>query len=509
MHVSHTRASRVYNKACKFSPFYRNTEAPALYVTPAEELPKTKIEFEVFELFDKYILNSGNKKTIDPNGKYYNILITMNKVELIEPGVVNNIYREFPKEQKIAYINPRVDSTLYLDPKTTLDCYKNDKLYKSPTVIDNKDLFRIYKTTENKVTNALLLYSFTPGFLKVSVNESVLRTEENLFFGLYSFSVLNKNNEEFVFIVKGAFQYNKLNLTSSYIYDGSFRIVSAPKNIKSSDKLFKAYKSAPSSDDNYERFFDSESEEILIDGNSKIVKICKIFNNEDADVEDFNSSSIILDEIPLAFTATKIKEIDFGWGNFLNLFKEGKFVLSPNYFNEQEIVLEDDSTIYPLLTDSFVNLNVLKDLNSARETYLYGKSELDENIKNYINGLFETLNLYSSDSQNEIIIEGKVDLNIKGGENLISFESETSKEMISTLSIGDTITGNDVDGDDEIVFITEIGEDYIRISNDLISSGTFDFFLATLDVLVLLHLIVQVKHILSGIFLVSSHTVLV
>ena len=461
------------------SPFYRNTEAPALYVTPTEELPKTKIEFEVFELFDKYILNSGNRKTIDPNGKYYNILITMNKVELIEPGVVNNIYREFPKETKTAYINPRVDSTLYLDPKTTLDCYKNDKLYKSPTVIDNKDLFRIYKTTENKVTNALLLYSFTPGFLKVSVNESVLRTEENLFFGLYTFSVLNKNNEEFVFIVKGTFQYNKLNLTSSYIYDGSFRIISAPKNIKSSDKLFKAYKTAPSSDNNYERFFDSESEEILIDGNSKIVKICKIFNNEDVDVEDFNSSSIVLDEIPLAFAATKIKEIDFGWGNFLNLFKDGKFILSPSYFNEQEIVLEDDSTIYPLLTDSFVNLNVLKDLNSARETYLYGKSELDENIKKYINGIFDTLNLYSSDSQNEIIIEGKVDLNIKGGENLISFESETSKEMIPTLSIGDTITGNDVDGDDEIVFITEIGEDYIRISNDLISSGTFDFKINT------------------------------
>lgn len=467
------------NSSSDSSPFYKNTEAPSLYVTPTEELPKTKIEFEVFELFDSYIIDTENGKTIDPNGKYYGLLNTMSKSNIIEPGVVNSIYNRFPKELKSTYINPRVDNALYLDPRTTLECYKNDKLYKSPAIIDNKDLFRIYKTTENKVTNAALLYSFTPGYLNINIDESILRTNDRLFSGLYSFSILNTNNEEFVFTAKGTFKYQKLNSTSSYVYDGYFRIVSVPKNIKDSDKLFGAYKSAPSNSNNYERFFNSENEEILINEQSKVVKICRIFSDDNSEVEELNSPTISLEEIPFTFTAFKFNEIDFGWGNFLNLFESGKFVFHSEYFNEQEIILENGSVIYPLLSDSFVNLDTLKDMNSARETYLYGKSELSDNIKNYINGTFETLNLYSNDFQNEIIIEGKVDLNIKDAENLITFESEASKEMISTLSIGDTITGNDVDSDDETVFITEIGEDYIRVSNNLISSGTFDFKINT------------------------------
>lgn len=463
------------------SPFKRNEEVPSLYVTPTEEVPKTKIDFEVFKLFDEYILDTPLGKTIDPNGKYYNLLITMDEINKIEPAAINNIYRGFSKEIKSTYINPRVDGTLYLDPKTTLECYKYDKFYKSPAIIDNKDLFRIYKTIDNKTVNAALLYSFTPGYMKFSVNESINSIDEDMFSGLYSISILNKNDEEFIFTATGRLTYQKLNATSSYIYDGNMRIVSVPKNINSSDKLFGAYKKTPKSNDNYSKFFDADSGDLLIDENSKVVKICRIVGNKNLknETEELDSEDIVLKELSLSFDPFKFKELDFGWGNFLDLFEKSKFTFNQSFFNEQEIALNNGTFIYPLLSDSFINLDVLKDNNSARETFLYAKSELNDSTKDYINGIFETLNLYSSDAQNEITIEGKVDLNIKGGENLITFESETSKEMISTLSIGDTITGNDVDSDDEIVFITEIGEDYIRISNDLISSGTFDFKINT------------------------------
>jgi len=450
------------------------------YVSVDEILPKSEIEFEVFNLFDSYVTEENGIKKInlpETDTTYYPLLMQMIAPNEIEQPVWNNIFKTFPKEIKKTYKNPLVRDSLYLDPESTLKCYRNDKFYNNVITKEAQDIYKIYKTKNKDRVDAALLYSFTPGFFKCRFNEGLETSDQSLFgTGVFSISIMNKNDEEFIFTAKGSIDIEILNSSSLYTFGGNFRILTVPQLVDETSKLATAYYTPIVEPiQNYERFFDSETGEILIDKKCKIVKICRIDGIGANDCE-IDAPQIQFKPIPFLFDSFRFEDLNFGWGNFLPLIEDSFF-----RFDEAHIRLEDvlcgETDVYhvsPLTSNVFYNMGYFVD-NLYGNTTLYAKSELNESIKNYIKKNLDSFNLYPSDSQEEIEIEGRVDLTIEGGDNLITFESAASKERINTLSIGDIVTGNCVDSDDEIVFITEIGSDYIRVSNKLLTSGTFVF----------------------------------
>lgn len=101
-------------------------------------------------------------------------------------------------------------------------------------------------------------------------------------------------------------------------------------------------------------------------------------------------------------------------------------------------------------------------------------SSLDVKLQYEIAGYAEKSNVTCFDyDRTDIKIESTIDTSIDGKENMITFESDVSKELFKTLSVGDIVTGPTIDSDDEDVYITEIGDDYIYISQKLKQSGTY------------------------------------
>ena len=74
-----------------------------------------------------------------------------------------------------------------------------------------------------------------------------------------------------------------------------------------------------------------------------------------------------------------------------------------------------------------------------------------------------------------IEIEGVVDVNTENMENVISFKSDIAKERAKALSVGDTVFGPTLDTDDNNIYITYIGDNYVKLNRNLQQSGTYVF----------------------------------
>lgn len=470
---------------------YEDSEV-SYFINISEKLPKSEIEFEVFNLFDEYVtttIKDGievRKFNLEPGTQDYNNYMPyfnrMISFEKVSRDTWSSIFKVFPKEVKKTYKNPLCKNTLYLDPESTLKCYRDDKLYNDLITKEYKDIYKIYKTINRNSVEAALLYNFTPGFLKCKFNETIPVSSNNqeIFNGIFAISILNNVGEEFILTLKGNIEYEVANEYSIRTFNGDFRIITIPEYIEPNSKFASLYKESINEEvNNYERFFDKVTGEILIDDDCKITKICKIDGLGSSESAEVESSNIKFTEVPFFFDYFGFNEINFGWGNFLPLIEDGLFTFDTENLRKDVFIEADDGMpLFPIISDIFStglqsSLNV--NINKNSETYLYSNSELTESINNYIKSSFDTFDLYPSDSQTEIMIEGVVNLNIKNVSNLITFNSDISKERLNTISIGDIVTGNCVDSDDETVFVTEIGSDYIRVSNNLITSGTFNF----------------------------------
>lgn len=74
-----------------------------------------------------------------------------------------------------------------------------------------------------------------------------------------------------------------------------------------------------------------------------------------------------------------------------------------------------------------------------------------------------------------IEIEGVVDVATENMEDIISFNSDLARERMKSLSIGDTVFGPTLDTDDNNIYITYVGDNYIKVNHTLQQSGTFVF----------------------------------
>lgn len=78
-------------------------------------------------------------------------------------------------------------------------------------------------------------------------------------------------------------------------------------------------------------------------------------------------------------------------------------------------------------------------------------------------------------STTNVQIEGVVDIETEGLERTVTFTSDLAKERCKSLSIGDTIYGPSLDTDDNDIYITSVGDNYVVLNHDLQQSGTFVF----------------------------------
>lgn len=74
-----------------------------------------------------------------------------------------------------------------------------------------------------------------------------------------------------------------------------------------------------------------------------------------------------------------------------------------------------------------------------------------------------------------IEIEGIIDVATENMDDIISFESDLARERMKSLSIGDTVFGPTLDTDDNNIYITYIGDNYVKVNHKLQQSGTFVF----------------------------------
>lgn len=439
-------------------------ESDKIYSLSTDTFEKTPIKFYVYDLINEFteeVMIMNHSKFLKMGAQ----------PDLVSQSLVNELFSDFERNVKNTYLNPKIKDTLYLDPESTINVYKNDKIYNMPT-LNQDSIYKIYRTTEKNSVNALLMYNYTPGTFGIDCNQLVLCNSSNLGTGIFSVSINNKNNEELLFLVRGRFEYTQESGLNYRIGNSSFRISSIPSEV--TGKLLATYKNTQSGViENKYRFYDSETGEILIDKNCSIKKICKLDLKGASEVE--YDGEFEIRDIPFTYENISINDLNFGWGNFIDLFENSIFKPSSEIYTSTPRTIDGDKLFYPIQKSDFNTEGLIFENSAYNNLYLYSKSEFNENIKEYINNNFEDIRLYSSDVQDQIIIEGVTNTSISGAKNLISFESEIAKERIKTLSIGDKVFGGCIDNDDEDVFITEIGEDYIRVSNSLITSGTFDF----------------------------------
>ena len=81
---------------------------------------------------------------------------------------------------------------------------------------------------------------------------------------------------------------------------------------------------------------------------------------------------------------------------------------------------------------------------------------------------------YFNKATTSITIESKVEINPTGENNVISFESEYSKELFKNLSVGDIVMGPGLPDVNQDIFITSLGDNQITVNVKLTKAGTFN-----------------------------------
>lgn len=100
------------------------------------------------------------------------------------------------------------------------------------------------------------------------------------------------------------------------------------------------------------------------------------------------------------------------------------------------------------------------------------KSELSENFEDFIKQSNDNVRIISS-PKSTIEIECVLDADSESLFRTLKFENETAKKVMKTLSVGDAVFGTGIDTDDNKVFITKIGDDFVEISSPVQNTGTF------------------------------------
>lgn len=224
-----------------------------------------------------------------------------------------------------------------------------------------------------------------------------------------------------------------------------------------------------------------------IDANGNTIQI-KVFNEDY--YQNFVTYSVLSKNS--GFLTGDITNISLGNLNVVSLYgiddESGNYIPSTNEVINKQITLTSESTNESIIfncigADDKVtihdNINIFdynNVLHITSNNYTQSISTLDDNLRNYTSGLssssytnFTIIPIIREDIQ----IESVVDIETEGMENVISFKDDTAKELFKSLSIGDIVTGPSIDSDDNNVYITYIGDNYVTLNVNLQQSGTF------------------------------------
>lgn len=220
---------------------------------------------------------------------------------------------------------------------------------------------------------------------------------------------------------------------------------------------------------------DSETEESLLYPGLKVVGFLEgvtPLNTFDlSNIETYNNIDFLLHG--------RVSDITLG---NLNVTRHYSNSIADDYVETKVIPIKDKYLCYLGVKDNYSNHNTYEYVTKIGNTehfydyFTQTPSKLTDGFKNGISNspdVNDYLYTVTFSDTSEVKIESFIDVSVEGQENIIFFKSDLSKELYKTLSVGDIIIGPGIDSDDEDVYITSIGDNFVTTSKNLISSGTF------------------------------------
>ena len=167
------------------------------------------------------------------------------------------------------------------------------------------------------------------------------------------------------------------------------------------------------------------------------------------------------------FSTGAVTYIDYGYWKAMPIYLEKSFIssiyspYSYDFTYEGGLFLTD---VWSAMTDLRITLN---------KALLQENSPFDFLNKIISCNTSQTLS-YFNKATTSITIESKVEINPTGENNVISFESEYSKELFKNLSVGDIVMGPGLPDVNQDIFITSLGDNQITVNVKLTKAGTFN-----------------------------------